>query len=104
MKNRIKTYLKRFFKTVEVTDCEPRQEEMIDGQAFSYRHYALNQPKTLSSGDTITATMHDDLGNESFQVSEACNMSGVVDTVAIFRAKEALGMTNVIGAAFGKKK
>ncbi len=96
--------MKRFFKTVEATNCEPRQEEMIDGQAFSYRHYALDQPKVLSSGDTITATMHDDLGNESFQVSEVCNMSGVVDTVAIFRAKEAFGMTQVIGAAFGKKK
>lgn len=102
--NKIAAFLDRFFGTVHATNCEPDPAEYINGQAFTYKTHKLTLgPVYVVPTNTITATLHrGDGGVESY--TEQINQSGVIDAVSIFRSKEAFGMTEVVGAAFGKLK
>ena len=102
----LKSYFKKFFFNCSSVDCSPKTEEMVNGKAFQYKRYPLHSPVFVSKTDTIRATFHDMTRGcgkaEEFVVEESCGISGEIDSVVIFRAIEAFGMTNVIGAAFGK--
>lgn len=99
----IKTFIRNFFKKVEETDTFIRQEEMIDGKAFKYQTYKFrNGSVRVNAHDTITATI--DTNDENFSVTEKIGKEIELDTVVIFRAKEAFGMTECVGACFGKSK
>lgn len=105
---KIKDYLSRFFNNVESVNTQPTQTESVNGKAFEYRTYRLSSVFNVMPGDTLHATIRDvdrttgKLKEETVQ--EIVEQTSTVDTVAVFRAKEAFGMTNVIGAAFGKSK
>lgn len=96
-------WFSRFTRNVESVDCSPRPEEqIIDGRAFVYSTHDLKRPVTLAPYDRLTCTVNSDLfGSES--ISEVAAVETYVDAVAIFRAKDAFGMTGVIGGAFGKR-
>jgi hypothetical protein len=102
MKNQIQAFLSRFFKTVEATNCSPHPEEMIENQAFIYKTYPLTQTMNCVPGNTLTCTVRDKDFEQT--VHEEIGKTCVIDTIAIFRAKEAFGMTDVIGGAFGKRR
>lgn len=102
--SKISEALKKFFSRVEAVDCSARQEETIDGKAFTYKLYPFSGGSIHAHrSDRITATIKCSSG-EVFKVSEEIGKSMIVDTVAIFRCKEAFGMTECIGAAFGEAK
>lgn len=102
--NKILAYIKNFMGSVESTDCESKSTEYIDGKAFEYKTYPIsNGAMYCLPGDTITGTITDSKYGK-FSVSEEIGKSMVIDTVGIFRCKEAFGMTDCIGAAFGKSK
>lgn len=94
-------YLKRFFRRSEAADCSPRPEETIGGKAFTYKKYTTPHKFNARAGDALRATITDDAAGEQFSVQEEVAQSSTITAVAIFRAKEAFGMTDVIGAAFG---
>jgi hypothetical protein len=94
----------RFFKTVEATDCSLRPEETMNGQAFEYNLYKFTGPLQARENDTITATLSVAALPDNFRVSERIGKPMIIDAIAIFRTKEAFGMTECIGAAFGKAK
>jgi hypothetical protein len=100
-------YIRRLFQKTERIDCSATKEEMIDGKAFTYKQYSLNKTMNLIAADTINASIVDVQSNgnvDRFKVSEYVGKNMTVDTVTIFRSKEAFGMTDCIGAVFGKAK
>jgi hypothetical protein len=100
--SKFNAWWKRFVRRTESVDCAPRTEEMINGRAFSYRLYPLERPVFLNPTDTLTATVTDEHGEQQF--SENAALACEIDTVAMFRFKDALGMVEGIGGAFGKRK
>jgi hypothetical protein len=88
----ISKYMKRFFNRKEVVP------ENYEERAFEYRTYRLAREYHCMPTDTVHVTI------EGEHFSETIDQTMVVDTVAIFRTKEAFGMTDVVGAAFGKSK
>lgn len=105
--SKITNYIKRLWATTESIDCSATKEEMVDGKAFTYKQFRLDRSYSLMASDTMSATITDvgrDGKFEQFTVKEDIGKNITVDTVAIFRSKEAFGMTDCIGAAFGKGK
>lgn len=98
--NKIIDYIKNLWETTEKINRFPLQEEMIDVKAFTYRQYDLRYPIFSNPGDTINASLEST--GESF--TETVGFTSVIDCISIFRSKEAFGMTNVVGAAFGSRK
>lgn len=103
--NMFEKFKTRFFKTVEETDCSLKPEETIDGQAFEYHLYRFKGgPVQADENTTITATLFVANLPTDFTVSEKIVKPMIIDAVSIFRTKEAFGMTECIGACFGKAK
>lgn len=99
--SKIKDYLLGFFKRVEETDCSAVYEETVDGNAFTYNIYKFSSEFHMKESDTITATVTAADG-QMLKVSEPIGKSMVIDAVSIFRCKEAFGLTECVGAVFGK--
>ncbi len=96
----IPRWLKNLFKKQERIIHQMPPEP--NGEAFSYKTHTLAHKRHLCPGDQLHATIHDEHGTETV-VSEITD-TVEVDTVAMFRFKDALGMEHGIGAAFGKAK
>jgi hypothetical protein len=94
----IKEYLDRFLNRKE------HVPEVYEERAFDYTVYKTPRPYSVAKGDLLRAQIVPDSGEPPFTVEEEVDRDMVVDSVAIFRTKEAFGMTDVVGAAFGKSK
>lgn len=100
-------WYERFVRTVESQDCEPRQEEMIEGKAFTYKIYDFSRPHIVMPTDTFQATVREEFHGVTVYEEKFTQEIGehmTIDAVAVFRCKDAFGMTNAIGAAFGRRK
>jgi len=101
-------YIKRLFRNSQSVDCSPRSEEQIDGKAFTYKKAPLERDHKVDCDFTMIATIITTtdgvITDEETVTSEPFTKPGIINCVAIFRAKEAFGMTEVVGAAFGRDK
>jgi hypothetical protein len=103
--SKITDYFKNFCSRVESTDCSATQEETINGRAFTYNKFKFTNGKILTTkGMTITGEVRDCTGKTIERHSEVINEKCTIDTIAIFKCKEAFGMKEVIGVAFGESK
>jgi len=93
-----------FFRRVEATPVpeKPDDSELVDGKAFTIKHYPLERPIYCCSADTLIATINEN-GKEIAKVEEPINMTVMVDTISTIRLNDALGYKHAFGAIFGQR-
>jgi hypothetical protein len=97
-------FRRRFFAEVEATPvAEPAPEELVDGKAFTIKHYSTMCTHYLVPNDVLRATISED-GEVLEQVEETINRSMTVDTISTLRFNDALGYKHAIGVLFGERK
>lgn len=82
----------------DVMRLPPEDAEcLVDGRAISIRYHPID-PKRLMPHDEFRAYVH---GEEV--VRETVDMTMTVDTIGMFRVKDALGFSSAIGGIFGER-
>ena len=96
-------YIKNFFSNVEATPNKPVEaHELVDGKAFTIKHYPLQRTMSVRPADRINATLRED-HEVIAEVSEPINQTMTIDTISTFRFNDSLGFKHAVGVIFGQR-
>lgn len=99
----IATYISNFFRRIEETPIlPPEQEELVEGQAFTIKHYPVSPPRYVHEDDILNISILENRTKVA-EVSEKINCNLKIDTISTLRFNDALGYKHAIGALFGQR-